>query len=396
MPRTTPLEKTRNIGIMAHIDAGKTTTTERILFYTGKIHKVGEVHEGAATMDFMVQEQERGITIASAATTTYWREHRINIIDTPGHVDFTVEVERSLRVLDGAVAVFCAKGGVEPQSETVWHQATKYNVPRIAYVNKMDIVGADFFNVISMMKKRLGANAVPIQLPIGSEADFVGIIDLVRMKAEVYYDNEGVDIREEEIPGHMRADAERYRAELLDAIADADDEMMEKYLDEGDLSPEDMIACIRKKTIANELVPVCCGTSYRNKGVQPLLNAIVDFLPSPLDVPAPVGTSKDGTREIQLKCADDEPFAALAFKIVTDPFVGRLAFFRVYRHAQVRHIRLQFHQGQARAREQAGADTRRQPYRGRRGIRGRHRRAGRPQGDRHRRHPLHRGQAGIA
>ena len=330
MPRTTPLEKTRNIGIMAHIDAGKTTTTERILFYTGKIHKVGEVHEGAATMDFMVQEQERGITIASAATTTYWREHRINIIDTPGHVDFTVEVERSLRVLDGAVAVFCAKGGVEPQSETVWHQATKYNVPRIAYVNKMDIVGADFFNVISMMKKRLGANAVPIQLPIGSEADFVGIIDLVRMKAEVYYDNEGVDIREEEIPEHIRADAERYRAELLDAIADADDEMMEKYLDEGDLSPEDMIACIRKKTIANELVPVCCGTSYRNKGVQPLLNAIVDFLPSPLDVPAPVGTSKDGTKEIQLKCADDEPFAALAFKIVTDPFVGRLAFFRVY------------------------------------------------------------------
>ena len=330
MPRTTPLEKTRNIGIMAHIDAGKTTTTERILFYTGKIHKVGEVHEGAATMDFMVQEQERGITIASAATTTYWREHRINIIDTPGHVDFTVEVERSLRVLDGAVAVFCAKGGVEPQSETVWHQATKYNVPRIAYVNKMDIVGADFFNVISMMKKRLGANAVPIQLPIGSEADFVGIIDLVRMKAEVYYDNEGVDIREEEIPEHMRADAEQYRAELLDAIADADDEMMEKYLDEGDLSPEDMIACIRKKTIANELVPVCCGTSYRNKGVQPLLNAIVDFLPSPLDVPAPVGTSKDGTREIQLKCADDEPFAALAFKIVTDPFVGKLAFFRVY------------------------------------------------------------------
>ena len=313
MPRTTPLEKTRNIGIMAHIDAGKTTTTERILFYTGKIHKVGEVHEGAATMDFMVQEQERGITIASAATTTYWREHRINIIDTPGHVDFTVEVERSLRVLDGAVAVFCAKGGVEPQSETVWHQATKYNVPRIAYVNKMDIVGADFFNVISMMKKRLGANAVPIQLPIGSEADFVGIVDLVRMKAEVYYDNEGVDIREEEIPGHMRADAERYRAELLDAIADADDEMMEKYLDEGDLSPEDMIACIRKKTIANELVPVCCGTSYRNKGVQPLLNAIVDFLPSPLDVPAPVGTSKDGTKEIQLRCADDEPFAALDF-----------------------------------------------------------------------------------
>ena len=330
MPRETALEKTRNIGIMAHIDAGKTTTTERILFYTGKIHKVGEVHEGAATMDFMVQEQERGITIASAATTTYWRDHRINIIDTPGHVDFTVEVERSLRVLDGAVAVFCAKGGVEPQTETVWRQASKYGVPRIAYVNKMDIVGADFFNVIKMMKDRLGANAVPVQLPIGTEADFVGIVDLINMKAEMYYDNDGIDVRTEEIPENMREIAETYRGELLDAVADADDDIMEKYLEEGDLPAEDIIACIRKATIANTLVPVCCGTSYRNKGVQFLLNAIVDFLPSPLDVPAPVGTSKDGDREIQTVCSDSEPFAALAFKIVADPFVGKLAFFRVY------------------------------------------------------------------
>ena len=330
MPRETALEMTRNIGIMAHIDAGKTTTTERILFFTGKIHKVGEVHEGAATMDFMVQEQERGITIASAATTAYWRNHRINIIDTPGHVDFTVEVERSLRVLDGAVAVFCAKGGVEPQSETVWRQATKYGVPRMAYVNKMDIVGADFFNVVKMMKDRLGANAVPIQLPIGAEADFAGIVDLVKMKAEMYYDNDGVDVRTEEIPEHLRDQAEEYRMLLLDAVADADDELMEKYLEEGDLSAEDIIAGIRKATIANTMVPVCCGTSYRNKGIQPLLNAIVDFLPSPLDVPAPVGTSKDGEREIQTACSDSEPFAALAFKIVADPFVGKLAFFRVY------------------------------------------------------------------
>ena len=330
MPRETALEMTRNIGIMAHIDAGKTTTTERILFFTGKIHKVGEVHEGAATMDFMVQEQERGITIASAATTAYWRDHRINIIDTPGHVDFTVEVERSLRVLDGAVAVFCAKGGVEPQSETVWRQATKYGVPRMAYVNKMDIVGADFFNVVKMMKDRLGANAVPIQLPIGAEADFAGIVDLVKMKAEMYYDNDGIDVRTEEIPENLRDMAEEYRAQLLDAVADADDELMEKYLEEGDLSQEDIIAGIRKATIANTMVPVCCGTSYRNKGIQPLLNAIVDFLPSPLDVPAPVGTSKDGEREIQTTCSDSEPFAALAFKIVADPFVGKLAFFRVY------------------------------------------------------------------
>jgi elongation factor G len=330
VPRETSLEHTRNIGIMAHIDAGKTTTTERILFYTGKIHKVGEVHEGAATMDFMVQEQERGITIASAATTAYWREHRINIIDTPGHVDFTVEVERSLRVLDGAVAVFCAKGGVEPQSETVWRQASKYGVPRIAYINKMDIVGADFFNVVKMMKERLGANAVPIQLPIGSEGDFIGIIDLVDMKAEVYYDNDGTDVREEEIPAHMLEQAKEYRAALLESVAEVDDELLETYLSEGDLAREDIFRGIRVATIANRMVPVTCGTSYRNKGVQPLLNAIVDFMPSPLDVPAPVGTDANGEGSIQTVCADDAPFSGLAFKIVADPFVGKLAFFRVY------------------------------------------------------------------
>ena len=330
MPRETSLEHTRNIGIMAHIDAGKTTTTERILFYTGKIHKVGEVHEGAATMDFMVQEQERGITIASAATTAYWRGHRINIIDTPGHVDFTVEVERSLRVLDGAVAVFCAKGGVEPQSETVWRQASKYGVPRIAYVNKMDITGADFYNVVRMMKDRLGANAVPIQLPIGKEGDFIGMVDLIAMKAEVYYDNDGIDVREEEIPADMREQAEEYRAALLDAVAEEDDEILERYLNGEELSREEILSCIRKGTIANRVVPVCCGTSYRNKGVQPLLNAIVDFMPSPLDVPAPVGTDKSGEKRIETVCADDAPFAALAFKIVADPFVGKLAFTRIY------------------------------------------------------------------
>ena len=330
MPRETSLEHTRNIGIMAHIDAGKTTTTERILFFTGKIHKVGEVHEGAATMDFMVQEQERGITIASAATTAYWRGHRINIIDTPGHVDFTVEVERSLRVLDGAVAVFCAKGGVEPQSETVWRQASKYGVPRIAYVNKMDITGADFYNVVRMMKERLGANAVPIQLPIGKEGDFVGMVDLIAMKAEVYYDNDGIDVREEEIPADMREQAEEYRAALLDAVAEEDDEILERYLNGEELSREEILRCIRKGTIANRVVPVCCGTSYRNKGVQPLLNAIVDFMPSPLDVPAPVGTDKSGEKRIETVCADDAPFAALAFKIVADPFVGKLAFTRIY------------------------------------------------------------------
>ena len=329
MARDTSLEMTRNIGIMAHIDAGK-TTTERILFYTGKIHKLGETHEGAATMDFMVQEQERGITIASAATTAYWKGHRINIIDTPGHVDFTVEVERSLRVLDGAVAVFCAKGGVEPQSETVWRQATKYGVPRLAYVNKMDITGADFYNVVKMMHERLSANAVPIQLPIGSEADFVGLIDLVTMKAEVYYDNEGKDIREEEIPENMRDLAEEYRQKMIEAAADEDEAIMEKYLEGEEISEAELKHAIRKGTIANRMVPVCCGTSYRNKGVQPLLNAIVDFMPSPLDIPPAQGTSLDGAETITTECSDDAPFAALAFKIVADPYVGKLAFFRVY------------------------------------------------------------------
>ncbi len=334
MPRNTSLENTRNIGIMAHIDAGKTTTTERILFYTGKIHKIGEVHEGAATMDFMVQEQERGITIASAATTCYWRERRINIIDTPGHVDFTVEVERSLRVLDGAVAVFCAKGGVEPQSETVWHQASKYGVPRIAYVNKMDINGADFFRVVKMMRERLQANAVPIQIPIGSEADFRGLIDLVKMKAEIYYDDEGKDVREEEIPAEMAELAREYHDSMVEAVveanADENEELMDKYLDGVILSEEEIMAAIRQSTIRNKLVPVTCGTSYRNKGVQPLLNAIVDYMPSPLDVPAAVGTKMDGETPVSIPCADDAPFAALVFKIVTDPFVGKLAFFRVY------------------------------------------------------------------
>ena len=328
--RDTALELTRNIGIMAHIDAGKTTTTERILFYTGKIHKVGEVHEGTATMDYMAQEQERGITICSAATTTYWRGHRINIIDTPGHVDFTVEVERSLRVLDGAVAVFCAKGGVEPQSETVWRQAMKYHVPCIAYVNKMDITGADFFHVMDMMRDRLGANPIPVQLPIGSEADFRGIVDLVSMKAEVYYNDDGTDIREEPIPEDLREAAEEHRSALIEAVIEQDEALLERYF-EGEMpSEQELISCIRKATIAGAAVPVTCGTSYRNKGVQPLLNAIVDYLPSPLDVPPATGTDRSGEKEMTAEPRDDAPFAALAFKIVTDPFVGRLAFVRVY------------------------------------------------------------------
>ncbi len=328
--RDTALELTRNIGIMAHIDAGKTTTTERILFYTGKIHKVGEVHEGTATMDYMAQEQERGITICSAATTTYWRGHRINIIDTPGHVDFTVEVERSLRVLDGAVAVFCAKGGVEPQSETVWRQAMKYHVPCIAYVNKMDITGADFFRVMDMMRDRLGANPIPVQLPIGSEADFRGIVDLITMKAEVYYNDDGTDIREEPIPTDLVEAAEEARAALIEAVIEQDEALLERYF-EGEMPSEaELISCIRKATIAGAAVPVTCGTSYRNKGVQPLLNAIVDFLPSPLDIPPAKGTDRSGEKELTAEPRDDAPFAALAFKIVTDPFVGRLAFIRVY------------------------------------------------------------------
>ena len=330
MPREFSLENTRNIGIMAHIDAGKTTTTERILFYTGVNYKLGEVHEGNATMDWMEQEQERGITITSAATTCHWKGRRLNIFDTPGHVDFTVEVERSLRVLDGCVTVLCAKGGVEPQSETVWRQADHYNVPRLIYVNKMDIMGANFYNVVDMVHDRLKANAVPIQLPIGKEADFRGIIDLVDMNADVYYDDLGKDMRVEDIPADMRELADKYRVNLLEAVSDFDDEIMELYL-EGEEVPSDMIrSAIRKATIAGKMVPVVCGTSYKNKGVQKLLDAIVDYLPSPLDIP-PVEGVNPKTGETETRPASDEaPFSALAFKIMTDPYVGKLAFFRVY------------------------------------------------------------------
>ena len=330
MPREYSLEKTRNIGIMAHIDAGKTTTTERILFYTGRTHKIGETHDGSATMDWMAQEQERGITITSAATTCHWKDHRINIIDTPGHVDFTVEVERSLRVLDGSVTVLCAKGGVEPQSETVWRQADHYRVPRMIYVNKMDIMGADFYNVLKMIDERLKCNAVPIQLPIGSEADFKGIVDLVEMNADVYYDDLGKDMRVEEIPADMMDLAQEYRSKLLDSVADIDDEILELVLMEEEV-PADMIrAALRKGCVDNTLVPVTCGTSYRNKGVQKLLDAIVDYMPSPLDIP-PVSGTIPGTDEEDSRPVDDNaPFSALAFKIMTDPFVGRLSFMRVY------------------------------------------------------------------
>ena len=330
MPREFPLELTRNIGIMAHIDAGKTTTTERILFYTGVNYKLGEVHEGAATMDWMEQEQERGITITSAATTAYWKGHRINIIDTPGHVDFTVEVERSLRVLDGSVTVFCAKGGVEPQSETVWRQADKYHVPRMAFVNKMDIMGADFYNVVRMMRDRLKCNAVPIQLPIGVEDTFKGIIDLVEMKAYVYYDDLGKDIRVEEIPADMQDKANEYHHELLEHVAEQDEELLMKYLDGEELTIDEIKSCIRKSTIANHMVPVCCGTSYRNKGVQKLLDAVVDYMPAPTDVPDIKGVNPDTEEEETRPSSDDAPFAALAFKIMTDPYVGKLCFFRVY------------------------------------------------------------------
>ena len=330
MARTHTLDHVRNIGIMAHIDAGKTTTSERILYYTGRTHRIGEVHEGMATMDWMEQEQERGITITSAATTCEWRGHQINLIDTPGHVDFTVEVERSLRVLDGAVAVFCAKGGVEPQSETVWRQATKYNVPRIAYVNKMDIVGADFKRVVGMMRERLQANAVPIQLPVGAEADFKGLIDLLKMKAEIYMDDMGTTIDEEEIPAALMEEAEEYRQKLMEAVAETDDVLMEKFLEGEELTIDELRAGIRKATIAGLMTPVLCGTSYRNKGVQPLLDAIVDYLPSPLDIPPIKGTRVNSDEVIERKADDNEPFSALAFKIMVDPFVGKLAFFRVY------------------------------------------------------------------
>ena len=330
MAREYSLEKTRNIGIMAHIDAGKTTTTERILFYTGVNHKIGEVHDGAATMDWMVQEQERGITITSAATTCHWKDHRINIIDTPGHVDFTVEVERSLRVLDGTVAVLTARGGVEPQTETVWRQAERYNVPRMAYVNKMDITGADFFNVIKMMKERLNANAVAIQLPIGAEDDFKGIIDLVKMEAIVYEDDLGKVEDEVAIPDDMKEQAEEYREILLEALSELDDAFMEKYLGGEEITEDEIKRVIRKGTVECELTPVTCGTSYRNKGVQPLLDAVVDFMPSPLDIPPIQGVDPETGEEDSRPASDDEPFSALAFKIMTDPYVGKLAFFRVY------------------------------------------------------------------
>jgi len=315
---------------MAHIDAGKTTTTERILYYTGVNYKLGETHDGSATMDWMEQEQERGITITSAATTAYWKGHRINIIDTPGHVDFTVEVERSLRVLDGSVTVFCAKGGVEPQSETVWRQADKYHVPRMAFVNKMDIMGADFYNVVRMMRDRLKCNAVPIQLPIGVEDTFKGIIDLVEMKAYVYYDDLGKDIRVEDIPADMQDKADEYHHELLEHVAEQDEELLMKYLDGEELTIEEIKSCIRKSTIANHMVPVCCGTSYRNKGVQKLLDAVVDYMPAPTDVPDIKGVNPDTEEEETRPSSDDAPFAALAFKIMTDPYVGKLCFFRVY------------------------------------------------------------------
>lgn len=330
MARQFPLEKTRNIGIMAHIDAGKTTTTERILFYTGRVHKMGEVHDGAATMDWMIQEQERGITITSAATSCQWRDCCINIIDTPGHVDFTVEVERSLRVLDGAVAIFCSVGGVEPQSETVWRQADKYGVPRIAYINKMDRVGADFFRSMNMIRERLGANPVAIQLPIGVEDSFVGVVDLIRKKAIIYVDDLGTRSKVTDIPGEMRELVAEYREKLLEAVAEADEELMFKYLEGEELTEEEIKRGIRKATLAVKMIPVLCGSSFKNKGVQPLLDAIVDFLPAPTDIPAIRGLNPETGVEDKRVARDDEPFSALAFKIMADPYVGKLTFFRVY------------------------------------------------------------------
>ncbi|HIR35373.1 MAG TPA: elongation factor G [Candidatus Faecimorpha stercoravium] len=330
LAREYSLEHTRNIGIMAHIDAGKTTLTERILFYTGKTHKIGDTHEGTAQMDWMEQEQERGITITSAATTCFWKENRINIIDTPGHVDFTVEVERSLRVLDGAIGVFCAKGGVEPQSETVWRQADEYHVPRMAFVNKMDIMGADFYNAVSMMKERLGANAVPIQLPIGKEDDFKGIIDLMTMKAYIYNDEKGVDISEIEIPDDMKDEAEEYHNNMVESICETDDDLMMAYLEGEEITVEQLKKAMRAAVCAVKLVPVLCGTAYRNKGVQKLLDAVIDYMPAPTDVPSIKGTLPGSGEEAVRHSSDSEPFSALAFKIMVDPFVGKLAFFRVY------------------------------------------------------------------
>ncbi len=328
--RAFPLERTRNIGIMAHIDAGKTTLTERILYYTGRNYKIGDTHEGTATMDWMEQEQERGITITSAATTTQWNDNRINIIDTPGHVDFTVEVERSLRVLDGAVGVFCAKGGVEPQSETVWRQADRYGVPRLAFVNKMDIMGADFFNVVDKIRERLGANPVPLQLPIGAEDTFVGVIDLLEMKAYIYKDNEGKDISVEEIPADMLEKAQQYRVSMVESVSETDDDLMEKYLNGEEPTNEELVVAIRKACIATTITPVLCGSAYKNKGVQRLLDAVVAYLPAPTDIPAIKGVLPGSDEEAERKASDSEPFSALAFKIMNDPFVGKLAFFRVY------------------------------------------------------------------
>ena len=330
MARKFSLEKTRNIGIMAHIDAGKTTTTERILFYTGKTHKIGETHDGSATMDWMAQEQERGITITSAATTAQWKDTRINIIDTPGHVDFTVEVERSLRVLDGAVMVLCAKGGVEPQSETVWRQAEKYRVPRMVFVNKMDILGANFYRVVEMMHDRLKANAVPVQIPIGKESDFEGVIDLIKMKALVVLDELGTDIDEEEIPADMLDLAKEWREKLIEAVAECDEDLMMKFLEGEELTEEEIKTTIRRETIAGDLFPVFCGSAYKNKGVQMMLDGVVDYMPSPVDIPAIKGVDPDTDEEVERKTSDKEPFSALAFKIMADPFVGKLAFFRVY------------------------------------------------------------------
>ena len=330
MPREYSLERTRNIGIMAHIDAGKTTTTERILFYTGKTHSLGEVHEGDSVMDWMVQEKERGITITSAATTCFWKNNRINIIDTPGHVDFTVEVERSLRVLDGAVTVFCAKGGAEPQSETVWHQATRYGVPRMAYINKMDIAGANFYHVVDMMRDRLHTNPVPIQLPIGAEGDFRGIIDLVNMESDVYYDDLGKDMRVEPIPADLLENAKKYRQKMIEAVSETDEALFEKFCNEEEITVDEIKCAIRKATINNILVPVTCGSSYKNKGVQKLLDAVIDYMPSPLDIPPIKGINPDTDEEEFRHTSDEEPFSALAFKIMTDPYVGKLCFFRVY------------------------------------------------------------------
>ena len=384
---------TRNIGIMAHIDAGKTTTTERILYYTGKTHKIGEVHEGAAVMDWMAQEQERGITITSAATTVFWRDTQINIIDTPGHVDFTIEVERSLRVLDGAIALFCSVGGVEPQSETVWRQADKYGIPRIAYVNKMDRIGADFFRGLEMMVDRLGANPVALQVPIGRESDFRGIVDLIEMNAIVYVDELGTDWEVVDIPDEMRAVADEYRLKLVEAVADHDDHLLETYLEGGEITPEHLREVIRQATLDISITPVLCGSSFKNKGVQPLMDAIVDFLPSPLEVPPVTGLRPDGT-EVTRKPDDDAPFAALAFKVAVDPYVGKLTYFRVYSGTlKAGSYVYNSTKQQARTHQPDPADARQPPRGPRRDLRRRARRRRRPQVHRHGRHAVRPGQA---